>query len=396
MAKAPMARIQIVEDETMVAAGIEEALSSLNYEVTGIASTGKEALQLARQKRPNLILMDIHLEGEMDGIQIAELIKSEFDIPIVFLTAYVDGPTFSRANNLEPYGYILKPFRQMELSTVVKLAIHRHQREELRKQESKQTLVTKPDEKPKIPSPDFISEVHLPHPPTFGMVEATVAKLSALPPFNGLSADLLRKISEVCFVSSFRSFDVLIHEGREQRFGFLVMEGRVALFKRSPGGKELILDLIGKADLFPLVALLDGSTCPYSARSQGKSQILWIPREVMEYLARYFPEINKAIVNLVLERLRRAQDFTRALAHDKVEVRVADGLLAIATRFGSKVESGIEIALTRQELAELVGTAPETISRVFANFVSAGALDISTLGKVRILSEDYLRDIARV
>ena len=384
-------RIQIVEDEAIIAADIEEALTGLHYDVVGIASSGSDALNLARSKRPDLILMDVHIEGPMDGIETAEIVAKELGTPVVFLTAFADSATFSRAKELEPQGYVLKPFRQMELRTVIDLALHKHSQEQKRK--DKVPVEEIKEEKPQRIS--FKEKVALPLKPTPVMKNAAKAKLLGLAPFSALPDELLEEISHVCFISSFRNFDVIVHEGRELQFGFLVLTGRIAIFKKSPGGKELALDLIAPDDLFPLVSLLKTETSFFSARSQGDSQVMWVPREVMTFLAEHYSQVNQSIIANVLDRLRKAHDFSRALAHDKVEVRVSSALRMLAERFGEKVGDSINLVLTRQELAELVGTTPETISRVFSHYVEDQALDISMPGIVSIKSVGYLEKVGK-
>jgi CheY-like chemotaxis protein len=120
------ARILIVEDEVVIAMEIESLLEQLRYEVVGHASRGEDAIVLAAQHHPDLILMDIRLKSEMDGITTAETIFRQFKIPIVFLTAHSDPSTLERAMVLQPYGYILKPFRKNDLFTSIEIALYKH------------------------------------------------------------------------------------------------------------------------------------------------------------------------------------------------------------------------------------------------------------------------------
>jgi CheY-like chemotaxis protein len=120
------ARILIVEDEVVIAMEIESLLEQLRYEVVGHASRGEDAIDLAEKHHPDLILMDIRLKSEMDGITTAETIFRRFKIPIIFLTAHSDPSTLERAMNLQPYGYILKPFRKNDLFTSIEIALYKH------------------------------------------------------------------------------------------------------------------------------------------------------------------------------------------------------------------------------------------------------------------------------
>ena len=118
-------KILVVEDERIVAEDIKMRLEKLGYAVSGMARSGEEAIKKAEEMRPDLVLMDIVLEGEMSGIEATSVIGSRFDVPFVYLTAYADDKTLEQAKITEPYGYILKPFEDRELHTTVEMAIHK-------------------------------------------------------------------------------------------------------------------------------------------------------------------------------------------------------------------------------------------------------------------------------
>jgi len=121
--------ILVVEDESIVRKDIEKSLEKLGYKVIGHADNGEKALELARQMKPDLALMDIQIKGGMSGIDTAEAIKQEMDIPIIYLTAFADESTLAKAKVTEPHGYILKPFKEVDLHTTIEMAMHKHGRE---------------------------------------------------------------------------------------------------------------------------------------------------------------------------------------------------------------------------------------------------------------------------
>jgi PAS domain S-box-containing protein len=125
----PDAKILIVEDEGIEALDMQQRLEALGYAVSDIVSTGEEAVKKAAESRPNLILMDIMLQGAIDGVTAAEQIHSRFDIPIIYLTAYADEKTLQRAKITEPYGYIVKPFQERELHITIDMALYKHKME---------------------------------------------------------------------------------------------------------------------------------------------------------------------------------------------------------------------------------------------------------------------------
>ena len=119
--------VLIVEDEVIVAENLSSKLEKLGYTVIGMAINGHEAVEMALAHRPQLVLMDIKLQGELDGIATVEKIKKHLDIPVIYLTAHSDPNTLSRAKISKPYGYVLKPFDERDLATQIELALYKHE-----------------------------------------------------------------------------------------------------------------------------------------------------------------------------------------------------------------------------------------------------------------------------
>jgi len=119
-------KILIVEDQFLVANDIKDNLENLGYEISAIATSGEKAVKKAGEGKTDLVLMDIVLRGEMDGIEAAEIIRSRFDLPVIFLTAYRDPKIFERAKISEPFGYLIKPFEASELHSNVEIALYKH------------------------------------------------------------------------------------------------------------------------------------------------------------------------------------------------------------------------------------------------------------------------------
>ncbi len=137
-----MVKIQIVEDERIVAEDIQRSLKRLGYTISAVVSSGKEAIQKTEEENPDLVLMDIVLKGPMDGIEAAEQINSRFHIPVVYLTAHADEKKLQRAKVTEPYGYILKPFDDKELHTTIEMALYKNKMEKKVKESEKWLATT--------------------------------------------------------------------------------------------------------------------------------------------------------------------------------------------------------------------------------------------------------------
>ena len=131
----PEPRALIVEDETLIAEELRERLSHLGFSVIAAVDSAEEGIAIATRERPELVLMDIRLKGDKDGVQAAEEIRQQVDVPIVYLTAYSDRLTVDRAKGTEHDGFILKPFQRGELQSTIEVAMQRHA---IRAQQKKQ------------------------------------------------------------------------------------------------------------------------------------------------------------------------------------------------------------------------------------------------------------------
>ena len=131
-------RILVVEDESIVAKDIQRTLEKLGYEVPATASSAASAFEKLEEIEPDLVFLDVKLKGEQDGVHIAEHIKDRYDIPVIFLTSFVDQETIDRAKVTEPYGYLVKPFNEGDLKTTVEMALFKFSKDrELRMSEQR-------------------------------------------------------------------------------------------------------------------------------------------------------------------------------------------------------------------------------------------------------------------
>jgi CheY-like chemotaxis protein len=135
----PPASVFIGEDELIEAEDIRQTLEKLGYTITGIARSGESALESLDTTHPDVVLMDIHLAGTLDGIDTANRIRILYNIPVIFLTAHADATTLERAKITEPYGYILKPFDERELHSAIEMGLYKH-RMEMQAQENERTI----------------------------------------------------------------------------------------------------------------------------------------------------------------------------------------------------------------------------------------------------------------
>ena len=125
-----MARVLVVDDEAIITMQLEERLSAMGHKVVGMASSGESAVEKARVTKPDIILMDIVMPGKMNGIAAASVIDKELGIPVIFITSYADDKIIQEVKKVNPYGYIVKPFNELELKANLELALSRKKSEE--------------------------------------------------------------------------------------------------------------------------------------------------------------------------------------------------------------------------------------------------------------------------
>jgi len=157
-----MPKILVVDDEAIITMQLEERLSAMGYTVAGMAASGEEAVEKARRIRPDLVLMDIVMPGKMNGIEAAKIVASDLNIPVVFVTSYADDAIIEKAKSVRPYGYIVKPFNELEIKAAIEVALFR-KAAELEEQKLKKTALKKkvPDRETDQPE-DGIAYLDLP------------------------------------------------------------------------------------------------------------------------------------------------------------------------------------------------------------------------------------------
>ncbi len=218
--------------------------------------------------------------------------------------------------------------------------------------------------------------------------------LSKLEPFCKLAAAERELLESSCRIIDVPARDFIFMEGDTPSAGYCVLTGRVVMLKSSRNGKELIVQLLPPGELFGLVAFLDSKPFPLSARAQSDSTVIVIPANVVAPLLRKHPELTRSFAELVAQRMRETQDLARALAHDRIEARIASVLLSLIPRISESTNGHtINIPLGRQELADVVGTTIETASRIMKAFEREQIVDLSRSGVVTLLSKKPLLEI---
>jgi CRP-like cAMP-binding protein/CheY-like chemotaxis protein len=371
-------KVLIVEDEAVVALDITHELEAAGYRVVGQVSTGQAALQKVEELHPDIVLLDITIPGELDGIQVAQEIGKRSGTPVIFVTAHSDEATLQRAKLTRPSGYVMKPFEPNELRANIEIALHRAR--------SAQAATEEIDELEQFPEPLEMVEL-------IGPDQYKFEGIRALELFEGVPSRDLHDLARAASIQDVNAGEFLSMDGESPQFGFVVLSGRLAVIKSTQHGKELTLDLLIPGDCSGILRALEPTELDTSIRGQTDAKLLSMPTAQLKSLTEKYPIVYRRVSSELMRRIRRTNDLALGLAHSRVESRIVAALLALAPRFGRPTtsEDQTRIFLTRKELADLTGTTPETAIRVTKNLEREGLLDLTKPGVIKILSLSQLR-----
>jgi PAS domain S-box-containing protein len=173
--------ILVVEDESAIAREIQKRLTGLGYDVPATAASADEAIQLVSERCPDLVIMDICIQGERDGIEVADLIRRRFDVPVVYMTAFADDETLARAKITEPLGYLVKPFRPDELKSAVEMALYRREADRGRRERERWFTTTLRSMRDGVVSTDTAGRIAFMNPAAEEMTGRTTDQARGLP-----------------------------------------------------------------------------------------------------------------------------------------------------------------------------------------------------------------------
>lgn len=225
--------------------------------------------------------------------------------------------------------------------------------------------------------------------------------LCSLDTFSQLPPQELKALADLCRFATVDAGQYLSIEGEEDSpSGFIVVSGRLAMMKSSANGKELIVELLPPGDIFGLLQSLTLEKLPLqlSARAHSTSKVLWMPLEKLDAVLKAHPGLYKEFVAHLLVSLHSSYRIARGLAHDRVVVRIASVLCSLALKFSRPPPAlqNYTIDITRQQLADLTGTTPESAIRVTRSMQRAGLIDIKHPGIVRVLNLPALTELAEL
>jgi CRP-like cAMP-binding protein/CheY-like chemotaxis protein len=346
-----MSTILLIEDHQIIRENTAQLLELAGYHVL-TAENGELGVKLALKTRPDLVICDIMMPV-LDGYGVLQIFNQHpqlTGVPFIFLTAKTELADRRRGMALGADDYLSKPFEKADLLSAVSGRLHRFQQLQ----------------------PDYeATPAGLNHFLDDAQKTGTLASLSL-----DRKVHLIRKKQDIYL------------EGDEATRLYFVQSGRVKTVKTTDGGKELVVGLHGPGEFFGYLPLLQNAPHGDSAVAVDESELLYIPKDDFTELLLRNPAVGQQFVRLLAGQVSGQAENLLALAYNSLRRRVADTVLQLHAQAGGQADTAIQ--LTRDDMAALVGTAPESLSRTLNEFKQDGLIDL-TQHTIRVLEPEKLR-----
>ncbi|MCO6430524.1 MAG: response regulator [Deltaproteobacteria bacterium] len=371
-----MIKALVVEDEQIVALDVARCLQSGGIDVVDTVASGGDAIAAMRRHEPDVVLLDIALNGDIDGIQVASQIADQWDVPVVFLTAHGDEQTVKRAQTARPSGYLVKPFKDQDLLASVMTAVYQFDQNRAGNGESS------------------LGSVASPSVPDLSGTEEIKKFLASVEVLSALSSDELQFIAEAAQVYQIESGKTVISRFENEPTPFIVAQGCVALVTPPERTPQVILALVTPRDSFGLFSAFDTKYGSADARTIRPSTIVSLPRRLLVSLLDRNPQVARKLSQEIYGRLLEAHSFAGSLAADRAERRVGHALLSLIPNFSrlSNATKDIPVEVSRKELAGYAGLTLETAVRVLRRFSNEGLVDLSHRRFIKVLDAKKLEE----
>lgn len=348
-----MKKILLIEDNPEVRENTYEILSLANYNVVA-AENGKVGVELAQKEKPDLIICDIMMP-ELDGYGVLHILSKNdqtANIPFIFLTAKTEKTDIRKGMNLGADDYLTKPFDDTDLLNAIEARLR------------KNAMLQKQYEVSAEGLENFIKDAK------------QVLNIKDLG--KDKKVKVYKKKSEI------------FSEGDLPLNVYFLKSGNVKTFKSHPDGKELIINLYTANDFFGFEPILENENYRESAVAMQDSELIAIPRHDFMLMIQSHPDVSKSFINLLCKKVAEREAQLLNLAYNSVRQRTAEALLKSETLKDSKSV----IAISRDDLAKMVGTASESVIRVLSDFKDEGLIEIDT-GKIKIVQRGKLEKVVR-
>lgn len=335
-----MKTILLIEDNKEMRENTSEILELSNYKVF-TAENGKIGVEKAQKEKPDLIICDIMMPV-LDGYGVLHLLSKNpetANIPFIFLSAKAERSDFRKGMEMGADDYVTKPFDDIELLNAIE---SRLKKVELSKRDFAQSAEG---------FDSFIKEVK--------------------------SIESLKKLSEKHDVSVFKKKQIIYNEGSIPRTIYFVKKGKVKTFKTNEFGKEFINSLYNEGDFFGYLPLFEDGKYTDSAMTLDDSEIIMIPKDDFFSLVYKSPEVSRKFISILSNNILEREEQLMKLAYNSVRKRSAEALVTLYNKYKKEDEKKFSINISREDLAQMVGTATETVIRTLSDFKDEKLIEIS-------------------
>lgn len=352
-----MKKILIVEDNAAVRENLEEILELSDYDVT-TAENGKRGVELAKRVKPDLIICDIMMP-DLDGYGVLRILSKKPEtaaIPFIFLTAKADKSDFRKGMNLGADDYITKPFEEDDLLQAIETRLKKN---EFTKKESESSLAG---------FNSFIDEA------------------KGLADFNELSENRKEK--------TYHKKDVIYSEGDFANYLYFIISGKVKSVKLDELGKELVIDMHQAGEFIGYMTLLEDDEYNESAIAMEDVTLAVIPKQDFRTLITKNRDVAIRFIKMLSGSVKEKETRLLQLAYTPVRERTADVLLKLIEKEKEAGSSSQTLKVSREDLANMVGTAKESLIRVLSDFKKAALIE-SEGTEIRVLDIEGLKHIVQ-
>jgi CheY-like chemotaxis protein/CRP-like cAMP-binding protein len=349
-----MKSILVIDDNIDIRENTAEILELAGYK-TFTAENGKQGVEAALKEKPDVIVCDIMMP-ELDGYGVLHLLRKNADtehIPFVFLTAKTERSDFRKGMEMGADDFITKPFEEIELLNAIETRLKKAAILDNKYPSSQQGIT------------QFIKDVK--------------------------DAGLIKKLSDQYDVETYAKKQTLYKEGKRPRFLYYIVKGKIKCFKGHEDGKEYITDLFSDGDFVGYTALIEEKNYDDSAVILEEAEVMRIPKEDFLEMINSNMEVAIKFIRIITQNVKEKEERLLNLAYSSLRKRVAKGLVDIQTKFNAE-NPGKAIEISREDFAQYVGTATESLIRTLSDFKSEKLIEIKE-GKIMVINIDNLKNL---
>ncbi len=351
-----MKTILVIEDNDEIRENTAEILELSNYKVY-TAPNGKEGIALASEKKPDLIVCDIMMPV-LDGYGVLHMINKIPElqtIPFIFITAKAERAEIRKGMELGADDYLTKPFSSTELLNAVEGRLKKN---------------------------DFLKERYASDPTGLADLVKTVT-----------GKDPLQSLTEGRTENTYKKKQIIYSEGNHPLRLYFVQKGKVKAYKINDDGKELITGLYSAGDFLGYIALLEGRSYKETAEALEETELLMIPRQEFDDLLKTNQHVTRKFISLLANNITEKEEQLLSLAYNSLRKKVADALVVLSNKYNQENDPAFVIDMSRENLANIAGTAKESLIRTLSDFKDEKLIDIQH-GNVLILNKKKIENMA--